>query len=332
MTDAGRLAAHLSAIAGLDAATYRNHGLHAEDRVWVEKNCYIDVWIELCHAVGCDPVAMLPFTVAIDFEGDQWTFFKPSHDELRRLYQLDVQELNVWRSLLDHTLEHLADGKVISTEADAFWLPDTQGTDYRRQHTKTTIIINELDLPGRRLGYFHNASYHALEGEDFDKLFRLGEPPDPTYMPLYAETVRTNRALQRPAAELRAMSKAFLATHLARRPRENPIPRFAQRFERDLPDITERGLAHYHAWAFATIRQLGAAFELASVWAGWMNDDKLAPAAEAFARISAAAKVFILKAARAVNGRRALDGSATFAEMSAAWQAGMDTLARYLES
>ena len=42
---------------------------------------------------------MLPFTVAIDFEGDQWTFFKPPHDELCDLYGLDVQELNVWRPL-----------------------------------------------------------------------------------------------------------------------------------------------------------------------------------------------------------------------------------------
>ena len=51
---------------------------------WVEKNCYVDVWIELLHALGLEPLAMLAFTVAVDFEGDQWTFFKPSHDDLRR--------------------------------------------------------------------------------------------------------------------------------------------------------------------------------------------------------------------------------------------------------
>ena len=31
----------------LDAATYQRSALHAEDLVWVEKNCYVDVWIEL---------------------------------------------------------------------------------------------------------------------------------------------------------------------------------------------------------------------------------------------------------------------------------------------
>jgi len=40
--------------------------------------------------------------VAIDFEGDQWTFFKPPHEDLKALYGIDVQELYVWRPLLEH--------------------------------------------------------------------------------------------------------------------------------------------------------------------------------------------------------------------------------------
>ena len=47
------------------------------------------------------------------------------------------------------------------------WLPDTSGTDYRRQHTKSTIVIDDIDVEQRRLGYFHNAGYYQLEGEDF---------------------------------------------------------------------------------------------------------------------------------------------------------------------
>ena len=45
---------------------------------------------------------------------------------------------------------------------------------------------------------------------------------------------------------------------------DNPVDRFAERFKRELPVLKERGLAHYHAWAFTTVRQLGAAFELAA--------------------------------------------------------------------
>lgn len=310
----------------LDPAAYQRDTLHADDRIWVEKNCYVDIWIELVHALGLETRAMLPFVAAIDFEGDQWTFFKPPHDELRDLYGIDVQELNVWRTLAEHTAEHVGRGRLISTEADAFWLPDTSGTDYRRTHTKTTIVINDFDPEHQRLGYFHNAGYYALEGEDFVQTFRVGFAPDPTFMPLFAEVVRTDGVVKRDVAELRTRSRALLTRHLARRPADNPVARFAQRFAGDLPWITDKGLAFYHAWAFATVRQLGAAMELLAANLVWLEDPALAPAAESFAKVSNGAKTFILKAARAVNARRALDATAMFDEMAAAWQAGMDTL------
>jgi hypothetical protein len=104
-----------SVLRGLDPARYSRSILHAESCVWVEKNCYVDIWIEVIHALGLEPRAILPFVAAIDFEGDQWTFFKPPHGELADLYGIDVQELNVWRPLLEHALEHLAAGKLIST-------------------------------------------------------------------------------------------------------------------------------------------------------------------------------------------------------------------------
>jgi hypothetical protein len=313
----------------LDAAAYARHPLHADDRVWVEKNCYVDIWIELVHALELDPMAMLPFVLAIDFEGDQWTFFKPPHDELRELYGLDVQELNVWRPLADHTEEYLAAGKLISTEADAFYLPDTAGTDYKRQHTKTTIVIQDFDLEARRLGYFHNAGYYALEGDDFVSLFRVGAAPDPTFMPLFAEAVRIDRVVRRAPDELRVLSRALVRKHLARRPADNPVARFGRRFAADLPWLTSEGLGFYHAWAFATVRQLGAASELASLHLRWLGDAPLGPAADAFARVSDGAKAFILKAARAVNGKRALDAGPMFEEMAASWQVGLDGLAAY---
>ena len=91
--------------AGLSQQSYVQHRLHAPDRIWPEKNCYIDIWIEVVHCLGLAPEAMLGFTLGVDFEGDQWTFFKPSHDELRGLFGIDVQELTVWRPLIDHAEE-----------------------------------------------------------------------------------------------------------------------------------------------------------------------------------------------------------------------------------
>jgi len=312
----------------LDAAAYPRHLLHADDRVWQEKNCYIDIWIEVIHALGCDPMAVMPVVFALDFEGDQWTFFKPPHEELRDLYGIDVTELNCWRTLLDHAKEHLAAGKMISTEADAWWLPDTSGTDYRRQHTKSTIVLNELDADAHRLGYFHNAGYFSLEGEDFAKTF---EPP---VMPLFAELVRIDRVVKRPAAELVARSRELLARHVGRRPKDNPVARFAHRFAADLPDIQQRGLAYYHIWAFATVRQLGAAAELAALYLRWLDGGgeladggAHAAAIEAYDRISTGAKSFILKAARAVNAKKQLDAAPIFDDWARAWDQAMTLLA-----
>src|SRR5262249_10197222 len=156
---------------------------------------------------------------------------------------------------------------------------------YRRNHVKTTIVLNDIDFEGKRLGYFHSAGYHQAEGEDFDRLLRIGAPPDPTYLPFFAETISTSGALRRPAAELRALSRRLLSLHLGRRPADNPVARFAQRFARDLPWLTEQGLPFYHAWAFATARQLGAAFELAAGHLRWLGDEAMKPAADAFEQL-----------------------------------------------
>ena len=314
-------------LGALQAAAYQRHVLHAEDRVWVEKNCYVDLWIELLHALRMDPVACLGFTLAVDFEGDQWTFFKPSHDELWRLYGIDVQELTVWRPLVDHAIEHLGAGKWISTEADAYWLPDTAGTDYRSQHTKTTIVLNDIDVEARRLGYFHNAGYFELSGEDFVKTLQLdGSRDDPGFMPFFAELVRVDRCVRRDEGALKAVARELLAKHLARRPSSNPVERFARRFKSDLPMLQSAGLATYHKWAFAGIRQLGAAFELAAAHLAWLDHEGFAEAVVAFNGIATGNKALILKAARAVNAGRAFDAGPLFEEMSRAWDAGIRAL------
>ena len=324
----GLVMTRIAVLPELDATHYQRSELHADSCIWLEKNCYIDIWIEVLHALKLNPIAMLPFTLAIDFEGDQWTFFKPVHSELRELYGVDVQELNVWRPLIEHAVEHLSAGKLISTEADAFWLPDTAGTDYQRTHTKTTIVLADIDVDNRRLGYFHNAGYHSLSGEDFARTFRLDMPADPTFMPLFAETIRFDRKIHRSASELAQVSLGFLRTHFQMRPVSNPITRFKSRFERDLPAIQTHGLGFYHAWAFGTIRQLGAAAELISTYLTWLEAQEgsdVGAAAQAFRNVAAANKTMILKAARAVNSKRAFDFS-TFDEMEASWNSGMQSV------
>ena len=154
-------------------------------------------------------------------------------------------------------------------------------------------------------------------------------------MPLFAETVRFERLVKRADADLLARSKALWNKHLLRVPPTNPVTRFQERFGRDLPLLHERGLAHYHAWAFATTRQLGAAFELAASNLRWMQQlgqPGLVDAIAAFDVIAGNCKSFILKGARTVNSKRAFDGTAMFGEMSAAWESGLANLSRAMRS
>jgi hypothetical protein len=313
----------------LEPAGYVPHMLHSPERMWAEKNCYVDIWIELVHALGLEPTAMMPFTLAVDFEGDQWTFFKPPHEDLKQLYGIDVQELYIWRPLLDHAVEHLGAGKFISTEADAYWLPDTAATDYRNKHTKTTIVLESVDSSAQRLGYFHNGGYFVAQREDFVTLFRLDAAPDPTVLPLFAELVRCDRIQRHDQTTLRNISRELLRKHRAWRPRINPIAKFRERFERDLPLLAREGMAAYHAWVFGTIRQLGAAAELSALYLQWLEADSTRPsahAADALLRISTVCKSLVLKIARAVNARRALDASASFEELTAAWETATHAL------
>ena len=319
-----------TALAGLAPSRYARHEAHASERIWVEKNCYVDIWLELLHALELEPMAMLAFTVGIDFLGDQWTFFKPPHTQLQALYGIDVQELYLWRPLLEHALEHLACGRLIATEADAYWLPDTAGSDYRTQHTKTTIVLNAIDPAARQLDYFHNAGYHRLEGEDFARLFRLQASAEPAYLPLFAELVCCEGLRREAPAALRSRSRSLLGEQLQRLPARNPVRAFAERFAAELPRLAAQGLPAYHAWAFGNLRQLGAAAELSALYLRWLQADTvgadtqaagaLAPAVQAYLQIAAGCKTLTLKAARAVNKRRALDADAALGEMADAWE------------
>ena len=310
------------ALRHIDAAAWEPHALHRAERAWGESNCYIDVWIEVLHALGCEPTACLPFVLRLDWECDQFTFFKPPLEDLYELYGVEVQELTVYRDILKNAEEQLRGGRIVLTEADAYFLPDTAGTDYRTQHTKTTIGIQELDVAERRLGYFHNAGYWELRDADFVGLF------EPGVMPLFAELVRTHRVVRLEGRSLAARSMNLLRKHLARRPDTNPVTRFARRFERDLDRLRTEGLEAYHQYAFATIRQLGAAFELAAVYLRWLGEPDLEPSVAAFEAISSTSKALILKGARAAASTKPVELAPMLREIESQWTAGFGHLAR----
>jgi hypothetical protein len=309
----------------LDRATHVVHALHREDRAWPETNCYVDLWIELLHALQLEPVAAMAFTVAADHEGDQWTFFKFPLEDLYESFGIDVGELTIWRPLPEAVLTQLTRGRTVIVELDAFHLPDTAGVSYRLDHVKTSVAVQSIDLVERRLEYFHNRGLHALSGADFDAVFRLDAPPDPRVLAPYVELVKLDR-LQRPGPEkLARLAAGQLRRHLARRPARNPVLAYAEVFARDVEALRAQPAQGFHAYAFATLRQLGANFECAAAFTRWLGGPAAAATAP-FEQIAATAKAMQFRLARVTSGKP-YDGAASLATMAAAWDQGMGTLA-----
>jgi hypothetical protein len=317
------------AIAPLDPATYRRHALHGEDRTWAETNCYTDLVIELAHGLGFEPLAMLAFTLAIDFEGDQWTFFKPPAADLHELYGFDLQELAIWRPLVEHVAEQVEAGRPVLVELDSWFLPDTAGTAYRLAHTKTTVGVNEIDVARARLGYFHNAGYFALEGEDFREVFQLDGAPHERVLPPYVEYVKWRANFTPPrGAQLAEASRPLLARHLARAPRDNPFPRFRARLERDLEGLMRAGIERFHVYSFANLRQYGACFELGESYLRWLGSHGVAGVetpALALRDIAETAKRLQFQLARSMSRGKPLD-LAPIDAMAAQWALAMGEL------
>ncbi|SDO31839.1 protein of unknown function [Methylobacterium phyllostachyos] len=308
MTAALRLPAGLG-IAG----PYVPHPLHDGERDWPETNCYVDLWIELLHGRGFVPEAMLGFTLRQDFEGDQFTFFKPPAADIERLYGLEVLELAVYAGLEAHALMQMAAGRPVLVEVDAIHLPDTHGTTYGREHGKTTIGILALDPAAGELDYLHNAGRFRLSGADYAGIF------GPSVLPPYAEFVKTVAA-PLPASDLPGVALDLLAKHRARAPERNPVLAFRDALAATADGLVVQPLSVFHAYAFNTTRQLGANFEMLASHLNWLDANgagAFAPAAEAAAELSREAKAFQFQLARAFHRRKA-DGLAPRLDKAAA--------------
>ena len=344
------------ALAGPLPADPVAHALHGADARWPGGNRPVDLWIEVLAALGLDPHALWPCSVALDFEGDQWTSLQPPRDELRALYGIDVHELAVWRPLAEHVIEHLGAGRLLALEVDAFWLPDAvgaAGNDYRRNHVKTTIVLAEVDLDARRIACLHGGGRVEARGDDVTHLLGLEEDTsdleaiadwrgsrvaeigaaavalDEGRLAPHAEFIRVGRRVERSTGELRMLALHHLETHLAFRPDTNPVRRFAARLAADLPLLRDYGPGYAAQWAAATVHPLGAAFELAARGLAWQDAAAGCPlhaAARAFDRIAQDAKTLDQKLARAVSSTKSPALSPLLDGMAQAWDDGMGAL------
>ncbi|MFT3863158.1 MAG: DUF1839 family protein [Solirubrobacterales bacterium] len=300
---------------GLDPATYEPHLLHGPDRDYVETNCYTDILIEFVHAIGSEPLAMMGCVLPVDFEGDQWTFFKPRPEDLERLYGIDIHEMQPYRPLPEQIAEQIRLGRTLIVELDSFYLPDTAATSYRQAHVKSSVIAEAIDAEDEVLRYFHGNGYHELGGEDFQGVFRLGREFSPDVLPPYTELLRTDAGPRSAGDELRAAARSILAEQIGRRPADNPFERFGAQLATELPNLLAGDSQRYHDYAFATVRMVGSAFEVGATHVTWVLGDEGDRAAARMGEIVGGCKALSFKLAR----RREFDPSPAVAALAEAW-------------
>jgi hypothetical protein len=281
------------------------HILHDIERPWPQTNCSVDLMIELVAAYGFDPTWMLAFTLTQDFEGDHFTFFKVPSEDLEALYGLSIQELAVWDDLEGHILEQLGRGHVVLVEVDGYYLPDTRGVTYRENHGKTSIGVFSLDQENRQLAYFHNETRGVLTGDDYDGALQKLPGQSALLMP-YCEVIKTMGAASKDPAGL---AMQLLRRHFLRRPPKNPFRAYEEVFAGHLAKLGQRGPAYFHAYAFNTVRQVGANFGLLESFLLRMPGDAFTMAATSARRLAEEAKVLQFRLARAVM-RSNFDGLA----------------------
>jgi hypothetical protein len=311
---------------GVDPAGYAPHPLHDEGRTYLETNCYADVLIELLHGRGDEPLAMFGFIVRTDWEGDQFTYFKPPYADLDRLFGIDIHEMLPYRSLPEHIEEQLGLGRTVLVEIDAWYLPDTAATSYRREHLKTTVAPETIDRDAERMRYFHNAGFFELEGEDYRGAFRMLPHFTDDVMDPFVEVVRLDAGPRLTGEDLRKRARELLAHHYARRPARNPFLAWSERLRRDLPRLLAGEPEDYHAYAFVTVRMVGSAFELLADHIEWVLGAEGAEAAGALRGIVEGSKTLSFRLAR----RRPFDPEPALAALAEAWRDGMEALGRAL--
>lgn len=298
--------------------------LHAFHRDWPETNCDLDYWIEIVAARGFAPEAMFGFVASQDFIVDQFSLLFPPKDDLERFYGASIRPLALYGKFEDHFTAHVKDGGIVVIETDSFYLPDSRGVAYRRRHIQSAIAIASIDPAHRRADYFHNLGFWRLEGDDYDMI--VHRPPHlqvDEIIPPHAEVIRFD---QEPMSEsaLRALARERLAWRLSRQPKADPVETFAATLPTRLDGLAGAGENAFHDWAFHTLRQLGAGFELFGDHLAWLDDGaRFKAAREACKQVSSLTKTLQFQAARAVLGGRAPKTAGLVEQIGAARRAAL---------
>ena len=312
------------------ATKFVPHRLHDPARCWPETNCYVDLWIELLASLDMTPEAAFGFAVTQDLDVDQFSFSKIPLIDLEVLYGLKVRELSIYRSLEQHAMLHLNRGNIFLTEVDAFYLPDTRATTYRRGHSKTTIAVDVMDREARSCSYLHNATRDQVMDEDYLGVFQLTHQSErrDDVLPPYVEVVeRPSHALT--ISHLRDKARLLLRQHLSNRPSRNPFSAWRDTFGQHLEELLLKPHM-FHDYAFHFPRLAGSNFELLASHIEWLAPTQLGHAVLAGHRIAQTTKVLQFKLARNVARGRLDLSDDCFDALEADYEIMIDGISRYL--
>lgn len=305
---------------GLSRLAWRGpHAWHQGERIWSATNNRLDVWIELLHTLDLEPEPLLMATLCSDFEGDHWTQTRISSTDLWSCYGVVVEELFIWRPLLAHVVEHLEFGHAMLIEVDAFHLPDMIGSSYQREHAKTLIAVTGYDRNAHRLRYIHGAVGAEVGGDDLDALVTAGIGS--AQLPPHTLLVKLDRVIQRTAQERAQLGVALARFHATRMPSRNPIRALGDSLRSHGSWIAGGDAEHYQRWAYATLQQCGAAFELSADVCRWLshNGQPVADAIAPMRLVATSARVLHQRLVRVSQSGRMPDVSQTVDEMARAW-------------
>ncbi len=302
------------------------HPWHQGERVWSTTNSHIDVWIELLHTLDLEPAPVLLPTICAEFEGDQWTLTRVAPADLWACYGIVVEDLLIWRPMLAHLVEQLDRGNAVMLEVDAFHLPDMTGSSYQREHSKTVIAATGYDRHAHRLRYLHGSVGSDVGGDDLDALLSAGNGS--AQLPPYAQVVKLDRLVSRTAVERAQIGVALARFHATRLPVRNPVRSFADALRAQGAWLASGDAEHYQRWAFATLQQCGAAFEVGADVCSWLayHGEPVAAAVAPLRLVSHAARALHQRLVRVSQSGRMPDVGHTIDDMSRAWDDAMSVL------
>jgi len=302
------------------------HPWHAGERVWSTANSHLDVWVELLHTLDLDPAPVLLPTLCADFEGDQWTHTNVSRPDLWAAYGIALDDLCVWRPLLAHLVEQFDRGNVVLVEVDEFHLPSLVGSSYQREHVKTLIAATGYDRDAHRLRYLHGAVGAEVGGRDLDVLLTAGIGG--AQLPPSSWIVKLDRMSARTPAERAQVGVALARLHGTRIPTRNPVRLFGESLRSHGAWLAGGDAELYQRWAFATLHQCGASFELAADVCAWLvtHGEPIEPAVPHLRNVSYSARTLHQRLVRVPQSGRMPDVTHTVEDMARSWDEAMTVL------